>query len=162
LASFENHIGQAKSNINFLLQTNSADIKYWDWQVTICFYIAVHTVNAHLAKSANLHYHTHESVKNILNTHNALSTCAVPIDVYLDYTKLEGLSRRSRYLCNHEDSKKDKEIAHMTFDKHFAKAIKRLDRLLDYFNSVHETKFGGYPITCADLQKVPLKVFICK
>jgi len=144
LASFENHVIQAKSNIDFLLQTNSAGTKFWDWQVTICFYIAVHTVNAHIAKTANLHYHTHELVKNVLNPYNQLSICAVPINVYLDYTKLEGLSRRSRYLCNHEDAKKDAEISHITFDKHFAKAVKCLDRLLNHFNRLHNTEFGLY------------------
>lgn len=161
MASFENHIAQSKSNIKFLLQTNKSGREFWDWQVTTCFYVAVHLVNAHIAKVADLHYNTHENVKNVLNPHNPMSVCKVPEDVYLDYAKLEGLSRRSRYLCNHERNGNSGN-AYMTYDKHFAKAIKQLDRLITYFNRIYKIDFGNYEISCEELKKVPLTNFINK
>lgn len=158
MAAFNNHIDQAKSNLNFLLQANQSGPSFWDWQVTICFYTAVHTVNAHLAQVGNLHYQTHEAVKQALNPFNLLSICKVPQDVYLDYGKLEGLSRRSRYLCN-EATYKQPELHHMTFDKHFAKAIKCLDRIMLYFSNIYGISFGIYTIKCVELNKTPLSFF---
>ncbi|MBX2939902.1 MAG: hypothetical protein KF880_07470 [Ferruginibacter sp.] len=161
MASFENHIEHSKSNLRFLELTNRSCNGYWDWQVTTCFYVAVHLVNAHIAKIASLHYNTHESVKGVLNPFNQLSLCKVPENVYLDYTKLEGLSRRSRYLCNHE-SNINPEQTHLTYDKHFAKAIKMLDRLIVYFENLHEVRFEKHEIRSVDLKKTPLTKFkIC-
>lgn len=133
MASFENHVNQAKSNLNFLLHINQTSENFWDWQVTTCFYVAVHTVNAHIAKVANMHYQTHEAVKNAINPHRVLSVSRIDENIYLDYAKLEGLSRRSRYLCN-ESAKNNPDVAHITYDRHLAKAIKLLDRILVYFN----------------------------
>lgn len=160
MASFDIHVEQAKSNLKFLLQINQSKDVYWDWHVTTCFYVAVHAVNAHLAKLANLHYRTHEDVKNALNPYT-LSPCKLPESIYLDYVKLEGLSRRSRYLCS-EDKGNNSSSPFITYDKHFAKAVKCLDRLLVHFNTEYSTKFGGYDISCVDLQKTPLSLFTVK
>jgi hypothetical protein len=161
LASFENHLKQAKSNINFLLHINQTSQNFWDWQVTTCFYIAVHTVNAHIAKVANLHYQTHEAVKHAINPHSVLSLCKIDENIYLDYAKLEGLSRRSRYLCN-ESTKQDPDMAHITFDRHLAKAIKLLDRLLVYFNSKYALELDKIVLNCVDLKNTPLILFSIK
>ncbi len=123
---------------------------YWDWQVTVSFYVAVHLLNAHLAKTANLHYRTHEDVKNAINPHNPLSVCKVDIDIYLCYAKIEGLSRRARYLC-HDDSKNFSQESHFTHDRHFAKAIKKLDIIISYFTNLYSLKLDTLPIFCADL-----------
>ncbi len=150
MATFEEHINQARWNLTFLGETNLKSQHYWDWQVTICFYVAVHLVNAHLAKCANLHYRTHEDVKNAINPHNPLSICKVDIGIYLSYAKIEGLSRRARYLC-HDDSKNFSQESHFTHDKHFAKAIRKLDTIISYFAKRYQVNFTPISIACTDL-----------
>ncbi len=158
MASYEAHIDQAKKNLAFLIQVNQNNSTNWDWQVTVCFYVAVHVANAHLAKSANLHYRTHADVKNVLAP-KPLSIPQLPEDIYLAYAKLEGLSRRARYLCSHEPS--DHAItAFFTHDKHFAKAVKNLDKFLNHFKSLYGIDFGELPVKCPDLDKnSPLVIF---
>ena len=133
MASFDDHISQAKGNLTFLTGVNLNFNSNWDWQVTICFYVAVHLMNGHLAKKANLHYRTHNDVKNGINPHNPTAVYKVPEDIYLAYCKLEGLSRRARYLCHEEATAGTEGQTHVTHDKHFAKAVKNLDKILVYF-----------------------------
>lgn len=136
--------------------------QFWDWQVTVSFYVNVHVINAHLAQSADLHYRTHEDVKNAINPFNRTSTVKVPEEIYLAYAKLEGLSRRSRYLC-HDDPKNKDNANYATYDKHFAKAVKQLDKILNYFEEKYSIDFGSPTVTCLDLtNKTPLKVFKVK
>jgi hypothetical protein len=115
--------------------------------VTFCFYTAVHVINAHLAKKANLHYRTHEDVKNAINPTIAVPICAVPDAIYLSYLKLENLSRRARYLCT-DDKKGDQEIAYLTYDKHFAKATRHLDNILDHFAGLYAIQFYQPILMC--------------
>lgn len=162
MASFNNHIDQAKRNISFLVEVNTAMNLYWDWQVTVSFYVNVHVINAHLAQAADLHYRTHEDVKNAINPHNNTSTVKIPLDIYLAYAKLEGLSRRSRYLCHDDPTIKD-NAQFPTYDKHFAKAIKQLDKILSYFGEKYSVDFGSPSVGCLDLSsKTPLNVFKAK
>ncbi len=159
MASFENHIEQVKKNLSFLQQTNCIKLEFWDWQVTISFYVGVHVVNAHLAYVGNFHYRTHEHVKHEINPYNSKSDCTIPQDIYLDYVKLEGLSRRSRYLCDNNSQNKDSN-AHFTFDKHFAKSVKCLDRLLNYFDKRYNLGIKNIQIQCIELSdKTPLTIF---
>lgn len=149
MASFDEHIEQANKNLSFLSSINKSQI-YWDWQVTVSFYAAVHFVNAHLAKVANLHYRTHEDVKNALNPYNTTSLCKIPEEIYLSYAKLELLSRRSRYLC-HDSKKNDNEYAQFTYDKHFAKAIRHLDVIINYFKDKYGFSCNAQTIKCSEL-----------
>ena len=158
MALYEAHIDQAKKNLRFLIETNSNKSVHWDWQVTTCFYVAVHLANAHLAKVANLHYRTHEDVKNAISP-NPMSIGQLPPSIYLSYAKLEGLSRRSRYLCHQEPSNKEgADIAFFTYDKHFAKAIKNLDKVMEYFKNLYSIDFGKLEVTCSDLNSSPYLV----
>ena len=150
MASYESHIEQAKKNIVFLSQTYSINSNFWDWQITISFYIGVHILNAHLAKSADLHYRTHEAVKNAINPYNPLALHNIPEDIYLSYAKLEGLSRRSRYLC-HDDYSNKGTNAFFTYEKHFAKAVKALDKIILYFNIKYDLNINDIEIICPEL-----------
>lgn len=162
MATFGEHISQAKGNLSFLVEVNQHFKGNWDWQVTISYYSAVHLMNAHIAKIADLHYRTHEDLKNAINPFNAMSLCQVPESIYLAYTKLEGLSRRSRYLC-HEDPQRLEKGLHITYDKHFAKAIKQLDQILIYFQEVYGINFENLIISCQDLNhKSPINIFTIK
>lgn len=93
MASFDSHILQAKNNLDFLLAINLINNINWDWQVTIAYYVGVHIVNAHIIGTSNMHYRAHHEVKNEL-----YNDAEIPEDIYLAYAKLEGLSRRARYL----------------------------------------------------------------
>lgn len=152
MASFEEHIHQAQKNLSFLAVTNLNSRLSWDWQITICYYVCVHIVNAHIAKTADLHYRTHEAVKNVLNPHNQTSVCKIPEEVYLSYAKLEALSRRARYLCN-DDKSNYSQNAQFTYDKHFAKAIRHLDKIMNYFSGLHGCVFDKQKISCPELSK---------
>lgn len=159
MASFDEHINQAKSNLKFLTETNSRKNVHWDWQVTVAFYSALHIVNAHLAQAAGLHYRTHEDVKNALNPNRPMSITKVNEEIYLCYVKLEGLSRRARYLC-HDDPKNLTTVSHFTYDRHFTKAIRKLDQLLDYFCTFYNISLPSLEISCVDFSSTEtMKVF---
>jgi len=160
LASFDEHIKQAKSNLDFLVDINSKIIpNHWDWEVTTCYYTAVHIINAHLAKVGNLHYKTHDQTKDAINPYNQLSPSKLPPDIYLAYLKLEGLSRRARYLCN-EDPKNNDVNQFLTYDKHFGRAIKKLDDLIHYFKGAYGINLGEPQVACIELTaKSQLKFF---
>lgn len=150
MADFNNHISQAKRNISFLSNINSSCNEYWDWQVTVCFYVAVHVINAHLDKSAGLHYKTHEDVKNAINPKNQLSISSVPDNVYISFTKLLNLSRRSRYLI-HDEHKNDASITHFTHDVHLKKALFHLDVILKHFSNKYSIEFEKTCMACGPL-----------
>ncbi len=159
MAGFENHIEQAKHNLLFLDETSHfSPNEFWDWKVTICFYVAVHIVNSHLAKKIHAHYRSHNDVSNALNPNNPLSPTKVPEEIYLAYKKLQGLSRRSRYLV-HDNPKNHAEEKFLTYDKHFAKAIKNLDILIQYITTNYGVHFEKHSTTCIELKNTPLNHF---
>lgn len=108
MATFDEHIQQAKRNLSFLHKVNTGIGQCWDWQVTISFYTAVHLVNAHIASRSNHHYRSHELVNNAINPYSLTSLSKLPEEEYLAYIKLQNLSRRARYLC-HDDPKNRSE-----------------------------------------------------
>lgn len=156
MASFDDHIRQAKGNLSILSEFNNKIANGWDWQVTIVYYVAVHLMNAHLAKKANLHYKTHEQVKNAL--FSSTSVGKIPEDIYLSYVKLEGLSRRSRYLC-HENNAGLDSLTYLTYDKHFKKALKNLDRILKFFDDEYKISFKAISIDCIEVKDDKLVYF---
>lgn len=148
MASFDEHIKQVKSNLQFLelTSTNHPDT-FWDWKVTICFYTVVHLANAHISKKMNHHYRSHEEVNNVLNPYNKVSVCSIPEQFYKAYIKLSNLSRRSRYLVSDDMSIRE-EKGFFTSEKHFAKAIRNLDILLDFFGQEYKIELTKYKIIC--------------
>ncbi len=158
MASFQEHINQASKNLQFLCDVNSNINDSWDWQVTISFYAAVHLINAHVAKTSNQHYRSHEDVSNAINPFNTLSPSRLPEDIYLSYTKLQALSRRSRYLINEQKENRETK-AFFTYDKHFSKAIKNIDVVLKYIEKSYSVSFPKTSISCIELKKSPLTFF---
>jgi hypothetical protein len=155
MADFDAHLIQAKKNCRILSQINSTVPDSWDWQVTSAFYVAVHLMNAHLAIADGLHYKSHEKVKNTLFKDGP---CKIDESVYLNYVKLEGLSRRSRYLCS-EKKEDTSEASHLTHDRHLSKAIKHLDAILTYMASIYKFDIELTEIDCIDLKGVNLNYF---
>jgi hypothetical protein len=152
LASFEEHIQQAKSNLAFLGAINQKVNNYFDWQVTVCFYTALHLVNAHLSKH-QLQYRKHYDVNYALNPDVRISISKLPEDEYDAYIALQRLSRRSRYLVNEKDDQLSSEKAFLTFDKHLCKAIRHLDRLLIFFSKKYALDFSSTSFNCIGLSQ---------
>ncbi len=160
LANFEEHITQCKSNLAFLSCVNQQIKNYLDWQVTVCFYTALHLANAHLSKHG-LQYRKHHDVNYALNPDVAISVSKLPHDEYDSYIALQRLSRRSRYLVNEKDM--ESSAAFLTYDKHVAKAIRHLDKLITYFASTYKLDLKPIDFSCADLKKTEgLRFFIIK
>ncbi len=158
MASFEEHILQTRKNLSFLSKINNECNEYWDWQVTTCFYIAVHLVNAHIAKKSNQHYRTHSEVKNALNPYVDLSLTKLEEKEYLAYSKLMNLSRRARYLC-HDNTDNKSVDCHLTYDVHFRKSLKNLDILLNFFSKEYKLTFDILEIKCQELKNSELDFF---
>ena len=133
MPKFEEHIQQAEHNLEFLANINETIPNCIDWQITVCFYTALHLVNAHLSKFGH-QYRKHTDVQHAINPEVQISPSKLPEDEYVAYTALQQLSRRSRYLVNEKDSKLKETAAARTYDTHLSKAIKHLDRLSHYFS----------------------------
>lgn len=152
MALFDEHIAQANSNLQFLETVNQTIKNYYDWQVTICFYTALHLVNAHLTKNS-LQYRQHKDVNHALNPEVATSISKLPLPEYEAYIGLQRLSRRSRYLVNEKDKNVTNVQGFLTHEKHLARAIRNLDRLMSYFNGRYSLGLKSILFTCAELTR---------
>lgn len=157
MASFDEHINQAKRNCEFLSYVNRDYPLFWDWQTTISFYSAVHLVNAHIARIADLHYRSHEQIETAINPYG-VSPCKLPEEIFLAYYNLQWLSRRSRYLISDEASDQSTSV-HFTKGKHLTRAIKRLNTLMEYIAERYGQAFEVHSINCPSLEKETLKYF---
>lgn len=133
MADFSSHLAQVNSNLDFLTKINTHCNNHIDWQVTTCFYVGVHLINAFLANEANLHFSSHERVKDAISPNSSIPATRLDDSTYLAYVKLRNLSRRSRYLCNDERPDKDAEQVFKTYEKHYLKAFSQLDKLMIFF-----------------------------
>lgn len=159
MANFHDHIVQANKNLQFLQEiSKKLDFKYWDWNVTVCFYVAVHLVNSHIASISDQHYRKHEEVSRALNPYIAMSTTKVTEEVFLAYNHLQNLSRRSRYLINDSMKNRD-ENANLTYDKHFKRSLVHLDTILEYIENIHDQSFNKIQIDCNEARNIGLKHF---
>jgi hypothetical protein len=130
----------------------------WDWQVTIVFYTALHLIDGHVAKTANQHYRSHEEVKQAINPNNNTSPASLDEETFKSYIKLFNLSRRARYLINENHSNPATQ-ANFTYEKHFAKALRHLDKIMFKFNSLYSTKYPSIEISCSYLKEKELNYF---
>jgi hypothetical protein len=149
MASYGSHLAQANKNLQFL--QSISPIENYEWQVTVCFYVAVHLVNAHLAIKANLHYRTHSQVEQAINPFNNLSPYKLNDTDFLAYSKLHNLSRRARYLIHDNMDNRDATEC-LTYSKHLAKSLKNLDSLLSFFEKNYAYTFNQTTVKCIDLK----------
>ncbi|MDL2141193.1 hypothetical protein QQY79_01565 [Flavobacterium tructae] len=160
MANFDEHIEHSKKNLEYLSQINLLINSRWDWQVTVCFYSALHLMNAHIARKTSKNYLSHSQVDVVLNPFNQLSLGRIDESTYLSYTKLCHLSRRSRYLLNETFEKSDDiHIASTTHETHLKKAIYHLDIVIDYISTNYDIQFGKIEINSADLRGRTFKYF---
>ena len=158
MAKYDDHIQQARRNLIFLASINNSIKDCFDWQVTVCFYTALHFVNAHLSKYG-LQYRKHKDVNFALNFANTTSPARLPEDEYVAYTALQSLSRRSRYLVNEKDKNLGSEQAFFIYDKHLARGVRHLNRLLEHFDALYKIQVEPISINCPELKAGELKFF---
>lgn len=159
MPSFDEHIAQYKKNLRILENVNEKIADSFDWQVTICFYSAVHLINAHLSKN-NLQYRNHKDVEYAINYQNPLSITKLPEQEYIAYERLFVLSRRSRYLVESKDRSLYSEKARQTYERHLANSIRHLDILIEYFNKAYTLGITPIKIKCQEVNKQELKNII--
>ncbi len=155
MPQFNEHIHQAERNLQFLGIVNASAVDFFDWQVTVCFYTSLHWVNAHLSLF-NMQYRKHVDVKDALNPQNPQSVrngSALPPNEYLAYTKLQSLSRRSRYLVNEKDGNLGKTQAFLTYDIHLNKSLKHLNTLIKFFSNKYNIPVTPIGVTCSGINK---------
>lgn len=161
MGTYAEHINQAKKNFSFLSAINSNIDECWDWQVTVCFYTALHLINAHIVTKSNYNYISHSKVNKELNPFNDDSPSKLSEDIYLSYIKLFNLSRRSRYLLNDSfDSSLPREDvlkSSFTYSKHLKKAIHHLDNIIYFINREYNEEFPLVEIRCLDLNGLSFK-----
>lgn len=151
MPDINSHILQAEKNLKLIEYLLSID-NYWDWKVTISFYSALHIVNAHLAKIADLHYQKHPETQKAIDPAFKMPT-KVDQDTYIAYRTLRNLSNRARYLSHENRSIGDKGSAYYTGEKHYAKALRHLNTLLGYFDSLYsDFKFTPIRVKCSELK----------
>jgi hypothetical protein len=151
LATAQEHINQANSNIAFLQNINHNVNNCFDWQVTVSFYTALHLVNAHIS-TFELQYRRHTDVKDALNPYNKTSLMKLPENEYTAYMSLQSLSRRARYLVNEKDGNLATNVAFLTYEKHLAKALKHLDVLMQYFTTKYGYHLPTITVKCSELK----------
>ncbi len=124
-------------------------------RVTVCFYSALHFINAHLS-IFNLQFRKHKDAKAALNPYSK-SPAKIPPDEYSAYISLQSLSRRSRYLVNEKDDNLNSPTAFFTYDKHLEKALRHLDKLAYYFTNKYRFDINSVKLFCPGLNFSQLK-----
>ncbi len=150
MAQFDEHIQQAKRNLQFLELINKSHPGFCDWQVTVCFYTALHFVNAHIS-NFGMQYRKHVDVKDAINPRNRNSLnsgSSLPDNEYLAYTKLQSLSRRSRYLVNEKDGNLSSTTASLTYEVHFKRALMHLNTVIKYISNQYKIDAEKITISC--------------
>lgn len=147
MPSSTEHLAQARRNLLFVSRINNTVGDCTDWQVTVCFYTALHVINAHLSQFG-LQYRNHTDVDHALNPKVLLSLSKVDDDAYVAYCALQSLSRRARYLVN----EKNMALTGLIHEKHLARAIRHLDTIFKYFSEKYEDwNFEQQQIGCEQL-----------
>lgn len=163
MATFQEHIAQSKRNLDYLSRINFTVNERWDWQVTVCFYSALHLMNAHIADKNSMNYLSHKRVDAALNPYS-LSPGRLDENTYLAYNRLVGLSKRARYLINDKDNNvgkgtNDINDGFFTHSVHFKKAIANLDVVITYMSLNYSDLFGKTDIKCADITNIKYNHF---
>lgn len=163
MGSFNEHINHSFSNLEFLSKVNTSINSSWDWQVTICFYSALHLMNSHIVSKTGKNYLSHSQVAEVINPYTQLSLAKLDEETYLSYNKLFQLSRRSRYLLNENFKKKgvvDIQPACITYDKHFKKSIYHLDKIISFISANYDVSFKKTNVNCVELRNLTFDNFI--
>jgi len=106
MPSYPDHIAQATHNEDFGLFLKG-NLKYKDWLITVCYYAALHYIEAKFATMPHIQHSTfnipkdHVTSKDKYSVHswrNYLIKNNLPPQVFICYRKLESNSQTARYL----------------------------------------------------------------
>lgn len=135
---FEDHVHRAKSNLEVLAVLNRYAHLDYSWQVTLCFYTAVHLINSHLLYSAGETFKTHVSTLDRIDPGSAMNVNAVSLTAFKAYLRLHNRSREARYLCKVNDSghvvRNHQGVVRMKH-RHLIQCVSDLDAVLIDFTS---------------------------
>ena len=159
MALFDSHINQAKANLDFLKHINETINNRYDWQITVCFYVAVHLISGYIADKASKHFQSHAQTLNAINP-DGHSLLSISEDAYFAYKSLQNLSRRSRYLINDKETEKAPTDCFLTHSVHFHKSLRYLDEVMNFMELTYpDIKLPVIRIKCLELKKDSLKHF---
>jgi hypothetical protein len=163
LGNFHEHITQSKSNLDFLNKLNVGVPDSWDWQVTVCFYTALHLISAHVVNKTGKNYLSHTSINDAINPTTQLSIAKLDETTYLAYNKLYQLSRRSRYLISEDRAKNNNPSGitncNLTYSIHFKRSINHLEIVMNYMIKNYSITFEKCKIKCLDLNSLNFNNF---
>lgn len=162
MGTFKEHIQQSQNNIRFLSKISTSIENCWDWQVTVCFYSALHLINAHIVDKTKANYISHSKVDEIINPFNQMSIAKLDEEIYTSYIKLFQLSRRSRYLLGENYNKhalSNTFSACATYSKHLKKAIHHLEIIINFIKTDYKESFSKADIKCIDLNGLAFQNF---
>ncbi|MCE7038967.1 hypothetical protein [Dyadobacter sp. CY312] len=150
----EHHFAQAKNNLKFLEKANASALEFYDWQVTVCFYSALHIMSGHL-KAKGVESSSHVSTLRALDPSNQLSITKLGEDEYVAYRSLYNLSRRARYLVevNSQGIVTTGDTPLATRCVHLARSIRNLDRILAFLKTEYKVDLDKIKIKCSDLSQ---------
>lgn len=144
MPSFNEHISQAKKNFQTLESIDICVENCEDWKVTIAFYTALHLVSAHLVHHSSPKS-SHTAVEHAINP-NVNSPTKIDEQVFTHYTSLYQLSRRARYLIQDASSMSAPVV--LMNEKHFAKALNKLEGIIKYFDAMYSLNFSRISTDC--------------
>jgi hypothetical protein len=153
MPAHEAHHKKAAHNLDLVSKINlELSDEWWDWQVTIVFYSALHIVNTYLARVHDLHYMTHVKVYDALNPENAMSVARIDEEPFVAYESLRKLSRRSRYLVHGDNGVNSPNQTFFTYEKHLAKAVRHYEVVAKWFKTKYGINIPAVDVKCMELQ----------
>lgn len=133
------YFGQAKKNLRTLSDINNNVDNCIDWQVTLCFYVAVHLMKSHLAHNF-IDSTNHEDLKHHISGCHTMRVAGVQIPdaVSYSYSDLENLSRKARYLFPAGGNTMGQNRSPVFTENELVRALVYLDEILVWYS----TKYG--------------------
>ena len=119
-----------------------------DWQITLCFYSALHLIKSHLAHN-KVTARTHDDVSNFISNSQLVfaGIVGVPKDVQNAYTYLYKHSREARYLFP-DGGDPDNDVAPPVFsDADLIEAVRRLNSIMKFYQSKYGNTFKKTAVT---------------
>ena len=159
MATFIDHCNRAKSNHALFIKLNSENV-FLDWQVTACFYCALHLISAHLLKAGSLRCKNHSAIEKHINFQNSNSSYRLSEDDFVSYANLYMLSKRARYMSCEKDGVALDDVTYHISDKHIARAVRDLNRIIVCFENIYsQNLINPSKINCSRIKLEKLQYF---
>lgn len=134
MATFNEHLERVDRNIEHLKRIRELAVRDLDWEITVCFYIAVHLMQARIVSMTGRNPTTHKTREEYLNPENstfdhlpASQQARLPKAEWFFYKDLYVFSRTARY--HRVDSSNEAT--------RLQESESNLNGLIKYFNQEH-------------------------